>query len=67
LQPVEGIAVAPPRANLPGPLEAWRLMECGVSVMKVVPLAGDPLAHACIGRRPTAPLCAPARPSGAGY
>jgi hypothetical protein len=67
LQPLDGITVAPPGVNLPGPLAASRLAEFDASAPKVESPAGDPPLHACIGRCLNTPLRAPARPSGTGY
>jgi CoA-transferase family III len=67
LQPVEGVTVASPTVNPPGPLAASRLAEFGASVTKVEPPAGDRPAHASLGRCSNTPLRAPARPTGTGY
>jgi crotonobetainyl-CoA:carnitine CoA-transferase CaiB-like acyl-CoA transferase len=67
LQPLEGIMVASPTVNPPGPLVASRVAEFGASVTRVEPPAGDPPPHASRARCLNTPLRAPARPSGTGY
>ena len=67
MQPLEGITVASPTVNPPGPLAASRPAEFGASVTKVEPPAGDRPAHASLGRCSNTPLRAPATPTGTGY
>ena len=65
--PVHGSAIPLLTVNLPGPLAASRLAELGALVRKVEPPAGDPLAHASVGRCWNTALRAPVRPSGTKY